>query len=71
MNAYENINEAIDKYLKESGKTQQEFAIELGTNTNTLRWKRRGDIDWKFSEVLKVAEILGVEPDSFIANVPA
>ena len=70
MNAYEKLNKAIEEYLKESGKTQQEFATELGTNTNTLRWKRRGDIDWKFSEVLKVAEIIGISP-SELTDLPA
>lgn len=64
MDVYEQIDRAIEEHLKASGKTQQEFADELGTNTNTLRWKRRGEVDWKFSEVLKVAEILGIEPEA-------
>lgn len=68
MDAYESIDRAIESFLKENGMTQQEFADRLGTNTNSLRWKRHGKNDWKFSEVLKVAEIIGVDADDLICS---
>ena len=57
------IDEAIAAYLRRTGKTQAEFAKELGMSENTLSWKRRGIREFKLSEVMKIADITGCSLD--------
>ena len=63
MNACKSIDRHIAEYLKKNGYTQQVLADELSMSTNTLRWKRRGDTDWTWTEVQKLGELLDMSID--------
>lgn len=55
----DSIDAAISRFITEKNITKQAFADMLGITTNTLRWKREGSKDWRWSEVLLVSEITG------------
>lgn len=63
---FNGIDEAIAAYLRRTGKTQSELADDLGMSENTLSWKRRGIREFKFSEVIKIAEITGCSLDEMV-----
>lgn len=68
VGGYKGINQAIAKYLADSGDTRQHIADELGITTNSLRFKMAGKYDWKFSEVIKLSALLGVDPDGLLED---
>ena len=43
--------------------SHESFAKLMGMSAPTLRHKRNGYSDWKWSEILKLSEILGESPD--------
>ena len=63
---FNGIDEAITVYLRRTGKTQAEFAKELGMSENTLSWKRRGIREFKLSEVIQIADITGCSLDEMV-----
>lgn len=63
---FNGIDEAIAAYLRRTGKTQAELAEELSMSENTLSWKRRGIREFKFSEVMKIADITGYSLDEMV-----
>ena len=60
-NKNETINQRIARYRRAVGLTQKDMARLLGSKSSTYAQKERcGEIDFGF--VLKVAEILGIDP---------
>ena len=57
------IKELIDVYLKETGETKVSLASKLGIAQNTFYSKINGDTEFKWSEIDKLAEILGCTVD--------
>lgn len=63
---YPAIDAAIAAHLRRSGKTQAEFADELGMSDVTLSWKRRGIREWSMAEAAKVCDICGISMDAAV-----
>lgn len=63
---YPAIDAAIAAHLRRTGKTQAEFADEIGMSDVTLSWKRRGVREWSVSEAATVCDIVGISLDAAI-----
>lgn len=61
------IDREITLFLRDYGVTQGELAKSLGMSENTLRWKRNGKHEWKLSEIVKLAKVMGVSLDEVLA----
>ena len=59
----QSIDRAIGYYMVDEKLTQEAMANRLGMTANTLRSKRKGENDWTWSEVLRIAELVGKTPD--------
>ena len=59
----ESIDKAIAYHMVDEKLTREDVAKELGISTLSLRMKRNGERDWKWSEILKIAEMVGKTPD--------
>ena len=61
------IAEAIDRkvstYCIVHKMSQDSFAKLMEMSTNTLQNKRNGYTDWKWSEILKLCDIIGDTPN--------
>lgn len=57
------IDVKIGKFMDEQKLTVERMSALLGMTPTTLRWKRRGEKDWKWSEILRLADLLGESPD--------
>lgn len=61
------MNDMAYEYRKLIGRiieicgTRAEFAKRMGLSEKTISLKLNGKIDWKQSEILKAAEILGID----------
>ena len=63
--AYKAVDKAIRRfYVDNDGFRYSDLAHDLGISVNALSMKRRGLTDWKWSEILKLCEILGISPDT-------
>lgn len=51
------INEKIGAYLLESGSSREALADSLGITRPTLRSRLNGETEWRWGEVIKIAEI--------------
>lgn len=51
------INEKIGAYILESGSSREELADKIGITRPTLRSRLNGETDWRWGEVIKIAEI--------------
>ena len=65
--------EAVDKAIRRFYVDNRDFrysdlAHDLGISVNALSNKRRGITDWKWSEILKLCEILGISPDTLAGS---
>lgn len=63
----QSIDRAIGHYMVDEGIGVGEMAARLGMTANSLRWKRSGKHDWKWSEVLKLSELTGRSIDDLIS----
>lgn len=63
MEPAKTIDLHISDYMRQENMTVQQMADELSMTANSLRWKRSGKQDWKWSEILKLAELTGKTPD--------
>jgi len=59
------IAERVNDYCKRTGTTRDELARQLGFSRQTLRAKLNGDIDFRVSEAIALADIIGCEVDDF------
>lgn len=59
------INEKVGIWLLEPTNTRKKLADLLGFSTVTLSKKLAGKTDWTWSEVKKLAGILGCSLDEF------
>ena len=57
------IDKSIAYYMADTGLTREQVAKQLGMSANTLRWKRAGESDWSWSEILTLSELTGKTPD--------
>ena len=57
--------ERIRDYLDRTGRTREALAGDLGMSRQTLRKKTSGKIEFKLSEAVKLAGILGCTVDDF------
>ena len=59
----EALDDAIAMHLHKTGKTQGEFAAEMGMSENTFSWKRNGrnGKEFKASELVKLCDALEVD----------
>lgn len=55
----EAIDRAIAGYIRTSGHLQSEVAALVGLSVTQFSRKRRGDYDWKLSEINTLAEVMG------------
>lgn len=60
----ETIDHNITAFLKSRGSSMTWLASQLGITTASLQNKRNGRTDWKWSEILKLCEVLDVTPDA-------
>jgi len=56
MNKY-----TIEQWRKLKGLTQEEVAEQLGISLNNYSAKEQGKRDFKFNEIIKFANIVGVQ----------
>lgn len=68
VKAAESIDQHISKFMTEQKLGVGEMAGLLGMTPNSLRWKRQGKQDWKWSEVLKLADLFGMSVDQLIGR---
>lgn len=59
------IEERINDYLNRTGTTREAIAADLGMSRQTFRKKVSGQIDFKLSESVALANILGCTVDDF------
>ena len=57
------INQAIDSYLSDNSLSPTYLASKLGITTASLHNKQTGRTDWKWSEILKLCNLLETTPD--------
>lgn len=55
------INEKVGAWLLVDGNTKQLLANELDISTVTLNKKLGGETDWSWSQVCKIADLIGCE----------
>lgn len=61
----EAIKERVGAYLMRERKTKSELSQELGMSTRTLHDKLVGNVEFRLSEAIKLADILGCKVDDF------
>ena len=67
MDYRENMDGRIALHLFKTGKTQEQLANEIGLKTGeALSMKRSGKTDFKLSEAVKLAKIMGISLDELI-----
>lgn len=64
----EAIDRAIGYYMVDEHIGVGDMAARLGMTANTLRWKRQGKQDWKWSEVLRLSQLIGKSIDEIIGR---
>ena len=57
------IAEKVGGYMLTKGVGKQEFAEMLGLDPRQFNKRLTGEIDWRFTEVGKIAEIVGCSLD--------
>lgn len=65
-NGTKHINDVITNFMESHGMTLTEMAATLGMTTNTLNAKRRGDSDWRWSELLAMCKLFGMTPNELM-----
>lgn len=60
----ETIDRNITAFIEKRGSSMTWLASQLGITTASLLNKRNGRTDWKWSEILKLCEVLDVTPDA-------
>lgn len=53
------IKERVGAFLEREGRTKKWLADELGMSTVTLYSKLNGDVEFTFSQAIRLSEILG------------
>lgn len=66
MGMVESINYHVGGYIRVEGKSLDDLAQQLGVHRRTLTNKLSGDTEFKASEVVQLARIIGVTPDTLI-----
>ena len=64
--ATKSIDKRIERFMADQKIGVGEMANLLGMTTNSLRWKRTGKQDWKWSEVLRMSDLMGMSVDELI-----
>lgn len=59
MDAVASIDSAITVYMRLNSLNQAQMAEKLGMNVRTLCLKRRGEAEWKLSELEAIRDITG------------
>ena len=59
----EHIDREITQYMEREHVSQTEMASNLKVTTNTLSAKRRGDSEWKWSELQRMCELFHMTPN--------
>lgn len=57
------INEKLGAWLLEKGNTNEKLADMIGITRPSLRERLNGNAQWKWSEVIRVAEITNCSLD--------
>lgn len=60
------LENEVSFFLFATHTTHGELAKRLGVDANTLRMKRRGQTEYKTSELMKISEIIGKTPDQLL-----
>lgn len=63
------INEKVGAWLLVNGHTRDELAAAVGITRPTLNARIDGAAPWKFAEVVKLADVLGVSLNA-LAGIP-
>ena len=58
------IDKAIKHYKVDTGKTFAEIARDLDMSANTLLFKREGQTEWTWTEVVTLSDLIGVPIES-------
>lgn len=64
----EAIDRAIAGHIRTSGMLQSEVAAMVGISEAQFSRKRRGDYDWKLSEIAAIAGIVGKTVTELLAT---
>lgn len=59
MKAVESIDSAITSYMRTNSLTQAQMASKIGISELTLSRKRRGEAEWKLSELECLRDMTG------------
>lgn len=60
------INKKIGEYLLKPGNSRTALAREIGLSTFTLNSRIAGKSEWKWGEVVKLAEVIGCSLDDLL-----
>lgn len=66
ITAAQSIDREIGHYMVNEGIGVGEMASRLNMHPNSLRSKRKGTQDWKWSEVLTLSRLTGKSVDALI-----
>lgn len=67
VNDYHDVLEnEVSFFLFSTNTTHGELAKRLGMDANTLRAKRKGQTEYKASELLALSEIIGKTPNQLL-----
>lgn len=59
------IIERVGAYCAKTGSSREDIANKLGVTRQSLRSKLNGEVDFKLSEAMNLADILGCTVDDF------
>ena len=65
----QNIDSRIAVYMRRAEVTQEDLANRLGISNVQFGRKRRGEYDWKLSELIAVADILGTTVSELVKEI--
>lgn len=65
----QNVDSRIAVYLRRNNVTQEEMANRLSISGVQFGRKRRGEYDWKLSELIRIADVIGITASELLADV--
>lgn len=55
----QNVDDAVTLYLRRTGTTQNDLAARIPMSEAQFSRKRKGQADWKMTELVSLSEIVG------------
>lgn len=60
------INEKLGGYMLKTGATRTSIAEALGLDPRSLKARIDGETEWKLSEVMAIADLVGCTADELV-----